>query len=404
MDVNLNKLSIDKSNWKLIKFGDVASEPKENVKDLLGEGIEHVVGLEHINSEDIHLRRSVNIETSTTFNKKFAKGDVLFGRRRAYLKKVAQAPFSGICSGDITVFRAKDSILPELLPFIVCNDKFFDFAVKHSAGGLSPRVKFKDLANYQFLLPPKDQQKQLAELLWAMDDVIEKERMLLEKLKILKNRKKELFFIKGNKQKNLKSFFSYKVPNNWEIKKMSDIANVEYGISESVANNTDPKIGWPIITSANIELDGSFNLDKKRYIEIPSNERFLLKLGDLLFNWRSGSPEHIGKTAFFNLNQDYTYASFILRIRCGNEIKNRFLYYLLNYLREIEFFTKNIAQQVNFKINASIFREVEVPVPPINEQENMLKELELLFEQEQIIKSKLTSSQALQKSLINQIF
>lgn len=113
------------------------------------------MGLEHIDTESIHLRRSAGIEESTSFTKRFAVGDVLFGRRRAYLKKSAQASFDGICSGDITLFRAKKNLLPALLPFIVNNGKFFDYAVKHSAGGLSPRVKFKDLANYEFLLPPK---------------------------------------------------------------------------------------------------------------------------------------------------------------------------------------------------------------------------------------------------------
>ncbi len=141
--------------------------------------------MEHIDSENIHLIRSGVLEETTTFSKKFAIGDVLFGRRRAYLKKVALATFEGICSGDITVFRAKKNLLPELLPFIVNNEKFFDYAVKHSAGGLSPRVKFKDLANYEFLLPPKDQQAQLAELLWAMDEVIESERDVLEKMKTI---------------------------------------------------------------------------------------------------------------------------------------------------------------------------------------------------------------------------
>jgi type I restriction enzyme, S subunit len=168
-------LNIDKSNWKLVSFGDVVAEPRGTVKDMEAEGIEHVVGLEHIDPEEIHLRRSAGIEDTTTFTKKFEKGDVLFGRRRAYLKKAALAPFSGICSGDITVMRAKNELLPELLPFVVNNDKFFDYAVKHSAGGLSPRVKFKDLANYQFLLPPKDQQARLASLLWALDEVMERE-------------------------------------------------------------------------------------------------------------------------------------------------------------------------------------------------------------------------------------
>lgn len=168
----LKDLSIDKSTWEQVRFGDIVAEPKESIKDVVAAGIKHVVGLEHIDSENIHLRRSASIDESTTFTKKFSAGDVLFGRRRAYLKKAAQASFDGICSGDITVMRVKDGLLPELLPFVVQNEKFFDHAIKHSAGGLSPRAKFKDLANYEFLLPPKEQQTQLAELLWAMDEVV----------------------------------------------------------------------------------------------------------------------------------------------------------------------------------------------------------------------------------------
>lgn len=79
---------IDKSSWSKVKLADVVAEPRDTVKDFANEQIEHVVGLEHIDSEDIHLRRSANItDSGTTFTKKFAAGDVLFGRRRAYLKK-----------------------------------------------------------------------------------------------------------------------------------------------------------------------------------------------------------------------------------------------------------------------------------------------------------------------------
>ena len=131
----IEDFSIDKSDWVKVKFGDVVYELKESVKNPADEGIEHVVGLEHIDSEDIHLRRSASIEESTTFTKRFRKGDVLFGRRRAYLRKAAKANFDGICSGDITVMHANaELLLPELLPFIVNNDKFFDFAITHSAG------------------------------------------------------------------------------------------------------------------------------------------------------------------------------------------------------------------------------------------------------------------------------
>ena len=111
-----------------------------------------------------------NEGSDNTFTKMFRKGNVLFGRRRAYLKKAAVAPFDGICSGDITVIEAiPDRILPELLPFIIQNDDLFDFAVGKSAGSLSPRVKWEHLKNYEFELPDMDKQRELAELLWSMD-------------------------------------------------------------------------------------------------------------------------------------------------------------------------------------------------------------------------------------------
>jgi type I restriction enzyme S subunit len=125
--------------------------------------------LEHLVPEEITVT-AWDDGSDNTFTKMFYKGDVLFGRRRAYLKKAAVAPFDGICSGDITVIKAKpDRILPELLPFIIQNDTLFDYAVGKSAGSLSPRVKWEHLKNYEFELPDMDKQRELAELLWAMD-------------------------------------------------------------------------------------------------------------------------------------------------------------------------------------------------------------------------------------------
>lgn len=119
-----------------VKLGDVAIEHKETCK---GSKDEYpIVGLEHLVPEEVTL--TVWSENrDNTFTKMFRKGNVLFGRRRAYLKKAAVAPFDGICSGDITVIEAiPDRILPELLPFIIQNDDLFDFAVGKSAGSLSP--------------------------------------------------------------------------------------------------------------------------------------------------------------------------------------------------------------------------------------------------------------------------
>ncbi len=109
-------------------------------------------------------------DTNNSFTKEFSRGDVLFGRRRAYLKKAAVAPFDGICSGDITVIRAKEGkVDPQLLPFIIQNDYLFEFAVGKSAGSLSPRVKWEHLKNFEITLPDMKKQKMLAETLCAIN-------------------------------------------------------------------------------------------------------------------------------------------------------------------------------------------------------------------------------------------
>jgi len=177
------ELNIDKTGWKKVKFGEVCRQVNETARNPQEEGLLHVVGLEHIDSNDLHIRSWNTLERETTFTRKFVKGQVLFGRRRAYQAKVAYAEFDGICSGDILVFEAiKSKLLPELLPFMVQSQKFYNKAVETSAGSLSPRTKFKDLADLEFLLPPKDQQARLAELLWAADEVVEREREVKERL------------------------------------------------------------------------------------------------------------------------------------------------------------------------------------------------------------------------------
>ena len=82
------------------------------------------------------------------------------------------ASSDGKCSGAITGIAAKpEKILPDLLPFYLRTDAFFDFAVRGSGGSLSPRVKWSHISAYEFDLPPMEEQKKLAELLWAANDL-----------------------------------------------------------------------------------------------------------------------------------------------------------------------------------------------------------------------------------------
>ncbi len=162
-----------------VRLGEVAAERKETCKG--SKNGFPIVGLEHLSPEEVTLS-GWNENIDNTFTKLFREGDVLFGRRRAYLKKAAVAPFDGICSGDITVIKAiPERILPELLPFVIQNDSLFDYAIEKSAGSLSPRVKWEHLRNYEFELPNLDKQRELAKVLWAMDATRNSYQKLIQK-------------------------------------------------------------------------------------------------------------------------------------------------------------------------------------------------------------------------------
>lgn len=149
----------------VVKLGDVARESR--LKWTKSKQDVPIVGLEHLIPDEIRFD-AYDINTDNTFSKRFVKGQVLFGRRRAYQRKAAIAEFDGICSGDITVIQAIEGKMePELLPFIIQTPVFFDYANRGSAGSLSPRVKWEHLADYEFELPPLEEQKILADKLWA---------------------------------------------------------------------------------------------------------------------------------------------------------------------------------------------------------------------------------------------
>tara|TARA_R110001583_G_scaffold5731_6_gene30544 strand:- start:3130 stop:4326 length:1197 start_codon:yes stop_codon:yes gene_type:complete len=391
------RLSIDKTSWTPVKFGDVVFEPKESSKDPIADGIEHVVGLEHIESEDIHLRNSATIEEATTFTKRFSKGDVLFGRRRAYLKKAAQASFSGICSGDITVFRAKENLLPELLPFIVQNEKFFDYAVKHSAGGLSPRVKFKDLANYEFLLPPKDQQAKLAELLWAMDEVVEREIEIKDKYEVFY--KRYLYdSVSGKLSKQYKT---------WKEHLFGDLGESFGGLSGKTKKDFGE--GSPFVNYMNVFSNSKIDPSKVDYVRLEKGEKQNeLKYGDILITGSSETPQELGMSSVvLDDLKGYYLNSFCFGFRL-NDFKTLLPEYARFLMRGEEvrkFMFKRAQGSTRFNLSKTTVKEkMKILLPKIEEQKEIADKLEFMEKNISGFESKISSSKALQKSLINQVF
>lgn len=219
-----------RAEWPKVKFGEVVRLSKARCADPLAEGVERFVGLEHLEPGDLRIRSWGNVADGVTFTSVFKPGQVLFGKRRAYQRKVAVADFSGVCSGDIYVFECIDSnaLLPELLPFICQTDAFFDHAVGTSAGSLSPRTNWTSLANFEFALPPMEEQKRLSKPLVAIQDAFDSFQEALELARIQLTNIRDCTMW-GAAYSQLKDSAIGAIPENWSAKSIGEMVDFQGG-------------------------------------------------------------------------------------------------------------------------------------------------------------------------------
>jgi type I restriction enzyme S subunit len=154
--------------WRPLKFSDIAENVSDRVDDPSQAGVDRYVGLEHLEPGNLSITRWGSPADVEATKLRFQSGDVIFGRRRAYQRKLAQADFSGICSAHAMVLRAKpEVVLPEFLPLLMQTDYFFERALAISVGGLSPTINWKALAKEEFVVPSLEMQRRIAEMLWT---------------------------------------------------------------------------------------------------------------------------------------------------------------------------------------------------------------------------------------------
>lgn len=408
-------MTIESLKWNKVSFGDVAKCLTISTKDPLSEGLDRYVGLEHIEPGNIHIKTWGKIVDGTTFTRVFRKGQVLFGKRRAYQKKAAVAEFSGICSGDILVCEAiEDAVIPELLPFIVQSDRFFEYAIKTSAGSLSPRTKFKDLAKFTFKLPSKhDDQKLIANLLWSVDYVED----CLEKLKLANDRAgrsllKTAIRFGFSKVKMVKAeiYSPYQtnvaveeIPFNWQVLKISDIVDsVQTGFAEGARDEN----GIQQLRMQNVGRDCSLVLDD--VIRVPKREgyeKYLLKKLDVLFN-NTNSEDLVGKSILFlNHEEPMVFSNHFTRLRVkSNLILPNYLYLWLRYHFEIGLFERRCTRWIGqAAVQTENLLSLHILVPPLPTQIEIVNRI---FMQDQLtdkIKIHLEKTKKIKKAILNQL-
>ena len=377
-------------NWHAVRFGDVVRNVNAVERKPLENGIERFVGLEHLDPESLHIKRWGLVADGTTFTRKFVRGQVLFGKRRAYQHKAAVAEFDGICSSDILVFEsANDELLPELLPFIVQSDGFFERALGTSAGSLSPRTKWKDLATYEFALPPLDEQRRIAEILWAADEAVEKYRLVLEHSRSLKSATVESVVTGKLKQKE---------------KLMGELVlDVQYGTS--TRSGAKKNCSVPVLRIPNI-FKGGLDLSDLSWAVLTAEEkdRYAVQEGDILLVRTNGNPAYVSRSvAIRDVPKDAVFASYLIRLRVDRSyLRSEYLNMLLNsdYLR------RTLKHEIrssagNYNINTQGLKRQRIPLLPLDEQDKLLEKMSKLDDAISQCEQHIEKCQELKSQLLN---
>lgn len=302
---------------------------------------------------------------------------MLFGKRRAYQKKVAIAPFDGIFSAHGMVLRPNEAVITqEYFPLFISSDYFLDEAIRISVGSLSPTVNWKDLKDLSFNIPTIEEQRRITPLVWA---AIESKNAYIALLERTDELVKSQFI----------EMFGRPADNNlgWKMGTIRDIvSDVRYGSSRKATENGK----YPYLRMNNITYSGELDLTDIKRIDIPDNElaKCSVQKGDVLFN-RTNSKELVGKTCLYDRNELMVLAGFVIRVRLNARAIPEFLVQYMNlpYMKELLFsMCKAACGQAN--INAQEFQSIPIYIPPVEIQK------QFVGLKEQADKSKFVAHQA----------
>ena len=288
--------------------------------------------------------------------------------------------------------------------FYVLKGSLTEALSKVVSGSTMPYIRKGDLERFPVPLPPLPEQKKIAHILSTVQRAIEAQERIIQITTELKKALMYKLFTEGLRNEPQKQTEVGPIPDSWKEVKLEETGTVVYGIQASVANNLTP-VGTRILTNKNLTLDGGFDLEKINYFELKTKRHLdtILRKGDILFNWRSGSKHHIGKTAYFNLDGEWVHSSFILRIRPNTQINGRFLFYYLNYLREAEYFVKLHTYAINAKFNKSAVNALPTTLPSREEQDQIVSALDSVQRKLELAVTKQQAQRNLFRTLLHKL-
>ncbi|WP_439427712.1 restriction endonuclease subunit S [Micromonospora sp. LA-10] len=385
-------LNLDKANWKRVALGDVATASREKVDPASGDVKRYIAG-EHMNTNVLKIHRWGEVGEGylgPAFHRRFRPGQVLYGSRRTYLRKVAVADFDGVTANTTFVVESKDQahLLQAFLPFVMASESFHNFAVRESKGSVNPYVNWSDIARYEFDLAPIGEQKRMTDLLWAVEASREAARARLHAAERVE-----------------KKLLEGMVHSDWPYATVSELGNVQLGQQLHPKYRVGPKVR-PYLRVANVG-DNCLRLDDVASMDFsdPGAEKFRLEPGDVLLN-EGQSLELVGRCAMFRGEiPDCYMQKTLLRFRAGAEIVPEFALawfrrcFYLGHFAEMAKRTTSMAH-----LTAVRFSAMPMPCPPMADQRAVVELVESVGGMLAAAREELHATESLRSSLLTEVF
>lgn len=383
------ELNIDRSDWQLVKFGDVAIKQKQTVDRENTELTSYVKG-EHMYSEDIHLREWGELKDEylgPAFIRKFEEGDILYGSRRTYLRKVVIAPFEGITSNTTFVIKAnEEKIDKRLLPFIILSEGFSQHSIKNSKGSVNPYVNWKDLAGYEFLLPPKLIQVEIVNLLESQDQYFENIKEGLKRASIYYD--------------SILNDFSSELKSGWCHKPLKDISKIN---KQTLGSKTPKDYQFSYLDLTSITAPKILGEMKQvKYADAPSRAKRIVKNQSSIIALVRPYQKNI---VFVEDASDVVSSTGTAVVEANEDINSRFLFHQFFSNRFLKFCERMMTGTTYPAITSDDLGLFKVALPRNKEEQDklakLLDEIETNLSGFQQIKDKIFN---LRKSLVNKVF
>lgn len=406
-------LNLDKSHWKRVAFGDVVRNVNETVRDLEAAGIDRIVAMEHMDPGELKISRWGSSEDGTTFTRRVKPGQTLFGKRRAYQRKVAYAEFDAICSGDIYTFEADETqLLGELLPFLVQSNGFFEHALGTSAGSLSPRTNWRDLKDFEFDLPPLDEQKRLADLLWAVEHHRRAIELNCEAIRRTYERSRLALLTSGPRDAWTKAGISHDVadrwtelvPEGWTAETIASVGRVRSGATPKRSEQVRYFDGGETPWVKTLDLNEGVLVETDEYITdaaVAETSAKVVPAGTVLVAMYGGFGQ-IGRTARLGVDAATNQAvSAVLDLR--DDVDPSFLHEVLKAGRP-KWRKVAASSRKDPNITKADVQAFDFPLPPLEQQIQILDVLGQIQRSFGLIDSERAGLVSLRASLIAEIF